>query len=799
MSSAVPMQHAHSEATQPAHARVEQASAYDAPPVFVDQRSQAISQRRLQDIVNNSSQTRQLKLTDQLAQNSIRSTQLRTMSAMTDVPVLQKMEDEEAIQAQTQDLMAQRREVETTSPQPNNTGLPDNLKSGIESLSGMSMDHVKVHYNSAQPAQLNAHAYAQGSEIHVAPGQEQHLPHEAWHVVQQAQGRVKPTMQMKAGAPVNDDAGLETEADVMGARAVQMQAPLPGELMQKQNINGLVSIQRALVTDQEILDKRTNNFNWVSFRGTRDDSDPNNKAVEKGRGANLSGGTFGGGVKSEISWNGVESKSGEGLNMEAIIGPDHNLGSSPTVPNAKARVDAFEMLSGKEYASGHLLNEKLGGPGDDPRNLTAISKSANTLQSSNIEKYVRDPVNDEGYWYKYVVKITYSSDDKEFSTSDKKYMAYNAMLKKPQGIVEVTSGSNKKKLTVTYANKLDASWHQLDTKGRKLGDVVSRSITLESPLEGGKAEINSKAKPKSIITGGKVAKTDIGPEELVLTTGTLLLSVVKNREGLIGLLKDLREDKENLAETVKQLELLYEQSEQGNFELEKELAELQLDYEEGAQILYDSGYDFGYDNGYAAAYDDAEYDYYDDPVNYGDYSKGYADGYEAGHQFALGEIRGYEHGYADKVNYRMDDGSDFESGYQSGHSKGRYDLNYEKGEDDGYFAGYNDNSFYYESGADGYAEGYDRGYDEGFNQGPFVAGKMLEFDNVTMADKSGKEWDFFGAKTVIKMTGYQPIYDNQKWYQVVSVASEHRDLIGYHDFMYMKKISVLNAKGVKKW
>ena len=84
----------------------------------------------------------------------------------------------------------------------------------------MSMDHVKVHYNSDKPARLNAHAYAQGSEIHVARGQEKHVPHEAWHVVQQAQGRVKPTMQLKAGIPVNDDAGLEREADVMGAKAL---------------------------------------------------------------------------------------------------------------------------------------------------------------------------------------------------------------------------------------------------------------------------------------------------------------------------------------------------------------------------------------------------------------------------------------------------------------------------------------------------------------------------------------------------------------------------------------------------
>jgi len=102
----------------------------------------------------------------------------------------------------------------------NKTGLPDHLKSGVESLSGMRMDHVKVHYNSSQPAQLGAFAYARGSDIHVAPGQERHLPHEAWHVVQQARGRVPPTGQVN-GAPVNDNGSLEREADAMGAQAMR--------------------------------------------------------------------------------------------------------------------------------------------------------------------------------------------------------------------------------------------------------------------------------------------------------------------------------------------------------------------------------------------------------------------------------------------------------------------------------------------------------------------------------------------------------------------------------------------------
>src|SRR5690606_9410060 len=101
----------------------------------------------------------------------------------------------------------------------NKTGLPGNLKSGVENLSGISLDDVKVHYNSDKPARIQAHAYAQGSDIHIANGQEKHLPHEAWHVVQQKQGRVQPTVQAKDNLPINDDEGLEKEADEMGEKA----------------------------------------------------------------------------------------------------------------------------------------------------------------------------------------------------------------------------------------------------------------------------------------------------------------------------------------------------------------------------------------------------------------------------------------------------------------------------------------------------------------------------------------------------------------------------------------------------
>jgi hypothetical protein len=102
---------------------------------------------------------------------------------------------------------------------PNRTGLPDRLKEGVEALSGISLDRVKVHYNSSRPSRLDALAYAQGSNIHVAPGQEKHLPHEAWHLVQQAQGRVRPTAFVRDGLAINAAPALEAEADRMGALA----------------------------------------------------------------------------------------------------------------------------------------------------------------------------------------------------------------------------------------------------------------------------------------------------------------------------------------------------------------------------------------------------------------------------------------------------------------------------------------------------------------------------------------------------------------------------------------------------
>ena len=84
---------------------------------FEDNRPEPVAQRKLQDLANNSPQTRQAAQLQAMADNFYSKQQ-----------PIQKKE--------------------------NNTGLPDNLKSGIENLSGYSEDDVKVHYNSSKPAQM---------------------------------------------------------------------------------------------------------------------------------------------------------------------------------------------------------------------------------------------------------------------------------------------------------------------------------------------------------------------------------------------------------------------------------------------------------------------------------------------------------------------------------------------------------------------------------------------------------------------------------------------------------------------
>jgi hypothetical protein len=168
------------------------------------------------DFLDSRSSTFQLKKFQEAAQDSGRGSGISSLQTKSSnhtgtsrIAQLQGLSDTRT--ASEQSALIQKKE--------NKTGIPDGLKSGMESVSGISLNDVTVHRNSDKPAQLQAHAYAQGTDVHLAPGQEKHLPHELGHVVQQKQGRVAPTVQLKGQVAVNDNEHLEQEADTMGAKA----------------------------------------------------------------------------------------------------------------------------------------------------------------------------------------------------------------------------------------------------------------------------------------------------------------------------------------------------------------------------------------------------------------------------------------------------------------------------------------------------------------------------------------------------------------------------------------------------
>jgi len=111
-------------------------------------------------------------------------------------------------------------------PESAGRALPERLRRSLETLSGYDLSDVRVHADSVLPEQVGARAFAHGSDIYLEPGAEETLAHEAWHVVQQKQGRVRATRELGSaaqglgGTGLNDDGELEAEAEVMGRLAL---------------------------------------------------------------------------------------------------------------------------------------------------------------------------------------------------------------------------------------------------------------------------------------------------------------------------------------------------------------------------------------------------------------------------------------------------------------------------------------------------------------------------------------------------------------------------------------------------
>lgn len=138
------------------------------------------------------------------------------------------------------------------NPNSKNEGNSGNaVMQKMENAFQTDFSNVQVHQNSKEATNIGAHAFASGNDVHFAPGQynpntqkgQELLGHELTHVVQQRQGRVQPTVQGK-GLAINDDAGLEKEADDLGAKAAKGEKV---SLNSSSKENNQTSIQRKVI------------------------------------------------------------------------------------------------------------------------------------------------------------------------------------------------------------------------------------------------------------------------------------------------------------------------------------------------------------------------------------------------------------------------------------------------------------------------------------------------------------------------------------------------------------------------
>jgi Domain of unknown function (DUF4157)/Bacterial EndoU nuclease len=127
------------------------------------------------------------------------------------------------------------------------------LRGQMESSMGANFGDVKINANSSKASEMGALAFAQGNELHFAPGQfnpgtkagQELIGHELAHVVQQREGRVQATGH-EGGMAVNTDHRLEAEADAMGAKAAaQMKTATVGQQAEVASIGGGSVLQKA--------------------------------------------------------------------------------------------------------------------------------------------------------------------------------------------------------------------------------------------------------------------------------------------------------------------------------------------------------------------------------------------------------------------------------------------------------------------------------------------------------------------------------------------------------------------------
>jgi hypothetical protein len=236
---------------------------------------------------------------------------------------------------------------------------------------------------------IGAEAYATGHHVAFASTPSLHTAaHEAAHVVQQRGG-----VQLKGGVGETGDA-YEQHADEVADRVVRGDS---AETLLDAAPGGAGVANHAVQRKTTIAD---------------DPADANNKTAP-GTGAGLLKNTAGTTLpRSDVGFGPLVNGCGSSVTAWRYPGDDVT-GSTPSVrPSWWAAMMADPSTDSawvsNNVVQGHLLNQHLGGPGSDMRNLTPFAKSTNSQHHAYVEKKAK-AIFGRGNVVRYKVTVNYGS------------------------------------------------------------------------------------------------------------------------------------------------------------------------------------------------------------------------------------------------------------------------------------------------------------------------------------------------------------------------------------------------------
>lgn len=211
---------------------------------------------------------------------------------------------------------------------------------------------------------------------------------------------------------------------------------------------------------------------------------------------------------------------GTGIRVNPLV--KNNEGSSVDQGYVNQN-DTFRTLKARRrggtsyYVAGHLLNNNLGGPGNNWKNLTPLTQSANTKDHEpNFEKFVKEAVNKNKKTVDFVVSAIYGShpglktdkiQELKDSGDEEKADVIAAEASVPTALdcsaVEISPKPGQVVKVHQVQNKIDTNLDSYDLEG-----VSAKNVWLSEMISKGDSELMTlkgvdKAQAKKIIVAWK--------------------------------------------------------------------------------------------------------------------------------------------------------------------------------------------------------------------------------------------------------------------------------------------------------